>query len=1268
MKQAMTHVTLIVTLVVSALLTAGAPVAAAAPPDARGLERVVIKGTAVQVGTSTPVPDATVWLILESGRVYRPADPDKQWLTRADGTFEAVADQNSLKATGGLPPGRYEVMVHKAAPEGEGPEEDLWPVRKYMVTITAERARQGPIDVGVIELARAGDMDLDERPSVDAVKTGRGRSTTAPDGDEEAPPEVDGEPSTGDEDADEPEDVSTEDEEEAPPGVPDSAPAPVAGPRLPRLVITTGGAIITRAGAAGGAGSTPQSMVLLEASGHFSEKPVDQPCDPAVTYGPFTVESGGRLRATVQSARQVPAVWSLYNGNTGLAVDFSPARLAKRESTRLLGLGGNTTDANAPYLATGEADWYSPGQFKVVIGAPSGSGPLTGSCFEQAWSAKVEIISLNPDTPADAGLTLNPGDVLRTGTGEVVIMLPDGSSLHVLRDSELTAFETGAGVTRVEVTRGKIGSWSAPGGPHNVEVVVAGKTIQPSGTQFSLQWDGQAGWLAVVEGSVTVTDAAGAQLTLTAGRHLDLASGTVGVYDPGGDPTVKVGDVPLGSLVLDDTPQPFGEYPLELVDDRLSDGWVLEDPGEDALLQSPQPGTLQLTVPDGNDMWSATTTGPRLLHKVTGDFDFETQLTQRCQCSDMTVSEFVVYAPGSYLCYLAEQMARDGLAAHYRLMGGWWRAQGVNKVGALNVDWRHGPDAPDGPAHMRLTRRGDLWKIYWSLDGQNWTLASREEIEAPDTLWVGWSFKRMAYEGQRDQAAINTLSDVRLVSAPRGSMPIPEWDFVQWAGSAQGQDGVLTLGLDGSRLGEVRALTGEPLTGDFDAIARFDAEGWQHQPGQMRGLALFAASGDDKNQSYSAMYQRDDLVQHYRTDLELDGRWGWWQGDPTSDVGGWLRLVRHDGKFQAYFWGDCEWKRLDKFDEAAPFSAPLYLGFSINNNWEASANAALTARFSLEQYPSSSSADGQPWQPQPCSLLAPVELPAGIQLPAGAQAEMFVSPFELGNLFFGPDGTAYVFSAMQGDEFLSAYLYRRDKKMLLALDADGEARRFATGDALAGVNGKSGDMLPNGDILMTVDYWPEGGTRYGGVYQLSPDGSSREWKTAQGHGGLSDIIAAPDGGWYLSDFENDNVWYLAAEGQPETPLITQGEVPRGLAALALNPVRQALYALNQTGDWPFGGTPGVYQVTPAGEAVLLAGRAEGEPNFGGLAFSQGGILPPGLYVSDTNGGRILQVGAGGEFTPVIVGLPKPAAIRFDPVTGDLLAVCDSKYLLRVGQP
>ncbi len=288
------------------------------------------------------------------------------------------------------------------------------------------------------------------------------------------------------------------------------------------------------------------------------------------------------------------------------------------------------------------------------------------------------------------------------------------------------------------------------------------------------------------------------------------------------------------------------------------------------------------------------------------------------------------------------------------------------------------------------------------------------------------------------------------------------------------------------------------------------------------------------------------------------------------------------------------------------------------------------------------------------NLIQQVSLPAGITLPPGIEAKLFNSSIAIGALFFGPDGTAYVFSSERGTQ------------KLLAIDSIGSTHIYAESELLSGLSLKTGVMLGE-NVLTSVDYWPDGGSPFAGLFELKPDGSYRKWNLTATYPGMGRVITAPDGGWYFPDFESDNIWHLSGEDVAETPLIVKGDVPPGLANLAYDNLDGTLYAMNWAGGWPFGGVFGVYKITNDGEAILFAKVNETSTMNGGMCLSFGGLFGHALYVSDAAGGKLLKVENDGTTTPVVTGLIKPGDMQFNPVNGDLLIVCDDgKSLLWLG--
>ena len=183
------------------------------------------------------------------------------------------------------------------------------------------------------------------------------------------------------------------------------------------------------------------------------------------------------------------------------------------------------------------------------------------------------------------------------------------------------------------------------------------------------------------------------------------------------------------------------------------------------------------------------------------------------------------------------------------------------------------------------------------------------------------------------------------------------------AGNALAENSTVHLELDGSRLGDLAAYRGEAFEGDFDAVVRFSAENWTHQPGESRFLSLIAESEGAKNFAYIALLQKDSLTRCYSTDVILDKRGRGWINSETTDYGGILRIARQNGSFSTYYWSECQWVRLDRF--TVGFTDPVYIGLSVSNKDEAKVNTSLNVDFTVEQIQSGEEV-GENWTPDYC--------------------------------------------------------------------------------------------------------------------------------------------------------------------------------------------------------------------------------------------------------------------------------------------------------------
>jgi hypothetical protein len=993
---------------------------------------------------------------------------------------------------------------------------------------------------------------------------------------------------------------------------------------------------------------------VIAGGGGFKEKPVDQACDDAIVLGSVDVPAGGKLEAQIKGSPPVPARWSLFNSNSSLAVDFEPALgIGRGRGSRLITLSGQAENSEL----SGTAAWSGPGRLSAFVGAPRGSGPLTGNCFGQGFSASVNVTELHDTGPAVAGQAVEPGDQIRTdGFGQAVIAVQHGGNISVQPNTAVSVTQSTPDKFRLRLdeaqSNGGVRFWEKPGNHKRLELETGPYLLKPNGTEFLCIADRGTTLIQVIEGSVEVTTGTGSGHVIEAGKQVALPSWEItDIGKPDRPEQWLVNGVPLSGLLADDeTSEPYGETVMTVESGRPGGGWLLEDPGQDVTVDAIGTRTLMLTVPDGNDFWSGRSDAPRLLHRVTGDFDLDVEYDLATTATEVASGEFTVMSPGSHIGSLAGQMSGEGLAAHYRLLGAvWLHSRGLRKLPLLNRPIEECPDAPDQPIHVRMTRRGDIWRAYWSLDGKNWNLAARAELPLPETAWAGMLFKRLAHDGLRDVKAVNVLSDVRLRTAPLFDLADPEWDLVQDGGVAIADGTSVSLRLDGARFGAVRAQMGEPLSGDFDLTARYRLGAWDHQPGESRYVSMFLTDGDDKNFAYIGQEKRDNTTRRFSTHLKQDETWKRFTWETTELGEGWMRIARYGSEIRTWYWSECEWVPLSRTYDGV-LKGPVYLGFEASTRAEARTTCVLEADFRLDHLGIGETTAGPEWVSADCTLLVPVDVPENISVTIPADVRIHEAPFELGRMFFSPDGEAFLFSS------------QKDRQKLIRIDRDGRAENFITTAAVAGLNRRSG-LVAGDRILLGVDSWWAGGNALGGLYDMARDGSYEVVKLEPGLGGLTDLIRAPDGGLWLSDFENDGIWHLPRGGGPLKRVTTQ-EAPGGILAMAWHPRRGVIHALNSSNP-PGSGQAGVYAVDPESGSVRLIAKPPDGKEWAGMASSIGGAFGDALYVTEPTSGTVFCVSPDGSTTPFIMGLESAGDIGINPATGEMLVVCDGKKLLVV---
>ena len=326
--------------------------------------------------------------------------------------------------------------------------------------------------------------------------------------------------------------------------------------------------------------------------------------------------------------------------------------------------------------------------------------------------------------------------------------------------------------------------------------------------------------VAVVSGQVTLVDATGTEKQVSQGQQTQFPSGESSTYDLAGDDGGATGGIPLRQVLVDnELPAAYDIYEPFFADDQIPADWVLEDPKQDTLIKTPDPSSVVLTVPDGNDLWSDRADAPRLLHRATGDFDLQGEMLLQTKATNLVYAQFALKAPGTMIGALKDQMGGGtGVADYLLLPSSWYAADGQNRIGCLIWEERVCPEGPTDFLHVRLTRRGDVFTTYTSLDGEHWNLHSQQTLALPETLWAGWLVKRMAYDNLTEEPAVVTLRNIRLDTGPRHWPPWPEWDFDQLDGSVEVQGNQITPehGSHQARPGVRHA--GRTDRGDFDVI------------------------------------------------------------------------------------------------------------------------------------------------------------------------------------------------------------------------------------------------------------------------------------------------------------------------------------------------------------------------------------------------------------------------------------------------------------------
>ncbi len=476
------------------------------------------------------------------------------------------------------------------------------------------------------------------------------------------------------------------------------------------------------------------------------------------------------------------------------------------------------------------------------------------------------------------------------------------------------------------------------------------------GMAFSIEKQDATATIRVTTGTLAAVAPDGRRYAIGAGQQFTLADRSLTALPPE-TAIFRMNGLPLRDIPVESgIPEPYGVTTLELRNGRLSPGWIWQDTDRhergdgDAVIDEPAPGALRITVPDGNALWKSDSSAPRLLHKVTGDFDLEADVTFETQGTHWAAFQFLLFSPDAPIGYLGQQMSANTLNAHYYNFvpySGWLQWENQRGVRPYNRQWAEERiDLGSGPARCRMTRRGDLIRTYWSADGgATWTLTERVTLLMPETIWAGFVFQRFAVDRLTDVPATMTLTNVRLTSAPLGSMLDDEWDVINNSGAVIPFGASVIMRHDGVRSGELQAYSPWTIDGDFDLTVRIEAPQIEPQPGQERFIAVVVSSPDHKQLAYVRKAQAEGW-QRNESDLAIDGRWRRHRYEYTEESSGRFRLVRKNGMFTGYVWQKDAWHPLT--DWQTGFSDPVHL--DLRFFWKPGASPQPhTVRFVIER-------------------------------------------------------------------------------------------------------------------------------------------------------------------------------------------------------------------------------------------------------------------------------------------------------------------------------
>lgn len=1006
--------------------------------------------------------------------------------------------------------------------------------------------------------------------------------------------------------------------------------------------------------------------ILISGGGSFKEHPVDAPCDPPIFLGSTELACGGEIRVVVDVDQAVPQKWSLYNSNTSVDVFYTPRLGGKLGTENRLGAacgGWPTGDTSVTLVAPG------PGTIKAIAVAPHGSGPLSGACFSQAFTARVELTKAFNEIPAEQANQIRGGDKLRT-TGWhslVTVGTPQGERVTVGRgEAQVAINETRGGSPQFVVENAAHGSMvryaskGAKGADRNPSAFREGfNNITPKGTDFLLLHEGETTRVAVLEGEVLVESDDGYSTTVASGNVFDLKRRTTAPYEQPRQNPMAIDGIPPRQMLGETgetAPVNIGAYH---VGGEIHPDWHWIDGNSDVKVESGETsGIFSVVVPPGNELSAQNVTAPMLLHDVTGDFDLEATVDAVTTATDNALVHFVVYQPGGFLGYHKLQRDANAYAAHFWTLGGLQLVQNRWELTTLSGEGKR-PNFETSPTAVRLklTRRGNLWKSYASVDhGVSWHLLTRAITDAAPSLYVGFVFQRQAYDRLTEVPVKFTLQDVNLVSAPLGSMPIPEWDACGPAGAASATEQAITLAMPSTRSGVSRIETGAPLEGDFDLMAEYELPAWRSTTGQSSSFLFYVCSLSHSNFAYIGRGGTPQEGERLQTDLRQDESWyRGYQWIENRDRAGRLRLKREGNSITSYYWTGERWQRLDQGFRGG-WAEPVFVGFMVSN--EGSEQAPVAARARLVQFREESPSALQAEEGVPNQVeLVPVSVQSSISLPDGWDVSLVEGPYELGALFPAKDGGVFVFS--------------NDKKVArLTKVADNMAVADSiTTELFSGVNRKVGlDRAQS--LLIAIDGWWESGNRFSGVFEVASNGSwYRQLDKTPSLGDLGAMMGLGGKSILLADFGYGSLHEYSLADDKTVVLISSSPELKGIVSLAVDSERSLVVAATSKA---YGAQrSGIYRIDLKSRPVKpvpIWTAGDDQRDLSAVVWDKTTPAPNDVLVAVPSDHAIwrFDLDRSHAHEIVVAELPPPRALRWSGNT--LWAVCGSRNIARFTCP